>query len=63
MIKSQVKSWRNDIRYKVTGKARFTDDLKLHDMLHAVPVYSGYVYAKINSINILVDRKFLDLFV
>ena len=58
MIKSQTKSWRNDARYKVTGETRFTDDLKFHDMLHAVPVYSNYVHAKINSISTLVAGKF-----
>jgi len=45
-------AWRNDALSKVTGKAKYTDDLKLHNMLHAVPVYTDYVHAKINSIDI-----------
>ncbi|CAL7962141.1 Dehydrogenase [Gammaproteobacteria bacterium] len=51
MIKSHDKSWRNDAYSKVTGGAHFVDDLKFFDMLHAVPVYTDYVHAKINSIN------------
>jgi CO/xanthine dehydrogenase Mo-binding subunit len=46
------KAWRNDAYIKVTGKAKYTDDIKLRNMLHAVPVYSDYVHAKINSIDI-----------
>ena len=40
-------SWRNDDVAKVTGKAKYTDDLNFPDMLHAVPVYSDYVHARI----------------
>ena len=32
------KAWRNDAFAKVTGQARYTDDLKVHNKLHAVPV-------------------------
>ncbi len=46
----QLKTWRNDGFAKVTGQAKFTDDLKFSNMLHAVPVYSDYVHAKIKSI-------------
>lgn len=45
------KAWRDDAVAKVTGTARFTDDMKVHGMLHAVPVYSDYVHAKINRID------------
>jgi len=33
-------AFRNDGRAKVTGRALYTDDLKMPGMLHAVPVYS-----------------------
>ena len=49
-MKYQEKSWRNDGYVKVTGKAKFTDDLNIHGMLHAVPVYTDFVHAKINNI-------------
>ncbi|HOJ37027.1 MAG TPA: xanthine dehydrogenase family protein molybdopterin-binding subunit [Ignavibacteriales bacterium] len=42
---------RNDAYAKVTGRAKFTDDLKFHNMLHAIPVYSDYVHAKILKID------------
>lgn len=41
------KGWRYDAYAKVTGKAKYTDDLKFVDMLHAVPVYSDYVHARL----------------
>jgi len=47
---AEQKSWRNDAYAKVTGKAKFTDDLKFAGLLHAVPVYSDYVHATIASI-------------
>ncbi|MDC7219433.1 MAG: xanthine dehydrogenase family protein molybdopterin-binding subunit [Spirochaetales bacterium] len=41
-------AWRNDGVAKVTGKAKFTDDLFVENMLHAVPVYSQkYIHGKI----------------
>ncbi len=47
-----AKAWRNDAYSKVTGKAKYTDDLKLTNMLHCVPVYSkNFIHAKIKSIN------------
>jgi CO/xanthine dehydrogenase Mo-binding subunit len=39
--------WRNDARAKVTGAAKFTDDLKFARLLHAAPVYSDFVHARI----------------
>jgi CO/xanthine dehydrogenase Mo-binding subunit len=51
-MNSQKKAWRNDAYGKVTGRAKYTDDLKFHNMLHAVPVYSDYVHAKIIKVDI-----------
>jgi len=45
------KAWRNDAEAKVTGRARYTDDLKLAGMLHAVPVYGDDVHAKIIAVD------------
>ncbi len=44
-------AFRNDALAKVTGRARYTDDLKLPGMLHAVPVYSELPRAKLVSID------------
>jgi CO/xanthine dehydrogenase Mo-binding subunit len=44
-------AWRNDAYAKVTGKARYTDDLKFPGMLHAAPVYTPFVHARIESVN------------
>ncbi|MGO8838046.1 MAG: xanthine dehydrogenase family protein molybdopterin-binding subunit [Limisphaerales bacterium] len=44
------KSWRNDAYAKVTGRAKFTDDLKFASLLHAAPVYSDYVHARLIAI-------------
>ena len=48
------RGWRNDAVAKVTGRAMYCDDLKVHGMLHAVPVYSNEVHAQILGIG--VDR-------
>ena len=40
------RAFRNDAVAKVTGRARYADDLKFPRMLHAVPVYSDYVRAE-----------------
>ena len=40
-------AWRNDAQAKVTGGAKFTDDLKFTRLLHAAPVYSDHVHARI----------------
>lgn len=45
------KCFRNDAYSKVTGRAKYTDDLKFHNMLHAVPVYTDYVHANISNID------------
>jgi CO/xanthine dehydrogenase Mo-binding subunit len=44
------KAWRNDAVAKVTGRARYADDLKFVGMLHAVPVYTDCVSARILAI-------------
>ena len=43
--------YRNDGVAKVTGQARYTDDLSAPGMLHAVPVYSELPRAKLVSID------------
>ena len=43
--------WRNDAHAKVTGAAKFTDDLKFARLLHAAPVYSDFVHARIIRID------------
>ncbi len=45
------KVFRNDAYAKVTGKAKYSDDLKFFNMAHAVPVYSDYIHAE----NLQVD--------
>ena len=44
------KGWRNDAHAKVTGRTKYTDDLKFARLLHAAPVYSGFVHARITRI-------------
>jgi len=61
MINHKQKSWRNDAVAKVTGKAKFTDDFKIHNMLHAVPVYTDYVHAKVNKIYIDEAKAYPDV--
>lgn len=45
-------AWRNDSIAKVTGRAKYTDDIKQVGLVHAVPVYSGHVHARIKHIDI-----------
>ena len=54
---AQQKCWRNDAYAKVTGKAKFTDDLKFANVLHAAPVYSDFVHARINAIDTSAAEK------
>jgi len=42
--------WRNDACAKVTGRVKFTDDLKFARLLHAAPVYSDLVHARITRV-------------
>jgi len=57
MSKPATKCWRNDAYAKVTGKAKFTDDLKFANVLHAAPVYSDFVHARIISIDTSIAAK------
>jgi len=54
---SETKVFRNDAFIKVTGRAKYADDLKFHNMLHAVPVYTDYVHAKIINIDTTLAEK------
>ena len=45
------KGWRNDAVAKVTGRAKYTDDIKFANVLHAAPVYSDFVHARIIAID------------
>jgi CO/xanthine dehydrogenase Mo-binding subunit len=51
MATTDTKCWRNDAYAKVTGRAKFTDDLKVANVLHAAPVYSDLVHARIVAID------------
>lgn len=57
MSQPETKCWRNDAYAKVTGKAKFTDDLKFANVLHAAPVYSDFVHARINAIDTSTAEK------
>ncbi|MCX6156953.1 MAG: xanthine dehydrogenase family protein molybdopterin-binding subunit [Ignavibacteriae bacterium] len=57
MNKENPKSWRNDAYAKVTGRAKYTDDIKFPFMLHAVPVYTDSVHAIIKSIDTSAAEK------
>ncbi len=46
-----MNKWRNDGIAKVTGKAKYADDIKFYDMLHCVPVYTNEVHAEILKID------------
>ncbi len=51
MADLKFKAWRNDAVTKVTGRAKYADDLKFVRMLHAVPVYTDYVHARLLSVD------------
>jgi CO/xanthine dehydrogenase Mo-binding subunit len=51
------KAWRNDAVAKVTGRIRYTDDIKWPGVLHAVPVYTDYVHARIIEIDAKAAAK------
>ncbi|TRZ53196.1 dehydrogenase [bacterium] len=57
MSAKNPEAWRNDAYAKVTGKAKYTDDIKFPYMLHATPVYSDYIHAKIINIDISTASK------
>jgi len=56
-VKPETKCWRNDAHAKVTGKAKFADDMKFANVLHAAPVYSDFVHARILSIDTSAAEK------
>ena len=56
-MKPETKCWRNDAHAKVTGKAKFADDMKFANVLHAAPVYSDFVHARILSIDTSAAEK------
>jgi len=43
--------WRNDACAKVTGRAKYADDLKYQGLLHAVPVYTEHVHAVLKAVH------------
>jgi CO/xanthine dehydrogenase Mo-binding subunit len=53
MKKSEASVFRNDSVAKVTGRAKYTDDMNFHGMVHVIPVYSEYVHAE----NLRVDTS------
>jgi CO/xanthine dehydrogenase Mo-binding subunit len=57
MDEKNKKIVRNDAYVKVTGKAKFTDDLFFDNMLYGVPVYSDYVHARIINIDTTQAEK------
>ncbi len=57
MAEAATQSWRNDARAKVTGRAKYTDDLKFPGLVHAAPVYSNHVHARIRRIDTAAARK------
>ncbi|MCK9462219.1 MAG: xanthine dehydrogenase family protein molybdopterin-binding subunit [Proteobacteria bacterium] len=46
------KAWRNDAEAKVTGRARYTDDLEVKGALHAVPVYAEHTRARLRGVDV-----------
>ncbi len=48
---SESKAFRNDAYIKVTGRAKYADDLKFHNLLHGVPVYTDFIHARIVNID------------
>ncbi len=46
-----MKAWRNDAVAKVSGRARYADDYKFPGMLHAAPVYTDHVHARIIAVH------------
>lgn len=45
-------AYRNDALAKVTGKAKYTDDYVMPNMLHAVPIHAPVASAKIRQIQL-----------
>ncbi|MEH7392838.1 xanthine dehydrogenase family protein molybdopterin-binding subunit [Bacillus sp. JJ1474] len=49
--------YRKDSYEKVTGKAKYTNDMERNDMLHAKMIISPYAHAKIKAINTSEAKK------
>ena len=47
-----TRAWRNDAEAKVTGRARYTDDLEISGVLHAVPVYAEHPRARLRGVDV-----------
>ncbi|MDA3939922.1 MAG: xanthine dehydrogenase family protein molybdopterin-binding subunit [Spirochaetia bacterium] len=50
-MSSKNTAYRNDSVSKVTGRAYYVDDFRFYNEARCIPVYSGYVHAKLNNIN------------
>jgi len=57
MDELKEKGWRNDAEAKVAGRTRYTDDIKLPGMLHAVPVYGDFVHARLVAVETAAAMK------
>ncbi len=57
MDELKEKAWRNDAAAKVTGRARYTDDIKMPGLLHAVPVYTDFVHARLIAVDTAAAAK------
>lgn len=51
-------AYRNDAVSKVTGRAHYIDDFRFYNEARCIPVYSGYVHAKLNGINFEEAEKY-----
>ncbi len=57
MKQSTAAVFRNDAIAKVTGRAKYTDDMKFYGMVQLVPVYSEYVHAEKLKVDTAEARK------
>ncbi|HEX7611354.1 MAG TPA: xanthine dehydrogenase family protein molybdopterin-binding subunit [Candidatus Limnocylindrales bacterium] len=57
MDEMKDKAWRNDAAAKVTGRTRFTDDIKVPGLLYAVPVYGDFVHARLIAVDTAAAAK------
>jgi CO/xanthine dehydrogenase Mo-binding subunit len=57
MPKPETKCWRNDAYARDADRAQFTDDFRVANALHSAPAYSGFVQARIGSIDTSAAEK------
>lgn len=57
-MEKKTVAYRNDSYSKVTGRAYYVDDFRFYNEARCIPVYSGYVHAKLNSINYSEAEKY-----